>query len=96
MPRFALDLLHIKLPGVTALLTIDQRLSQGANFLLVLFQQTQACADDFAGRAVASGLDLLMDEVLEVIPRKAGGKPLETSMKSAKPRPSVALGSTRE
>src|SRR3972149_5792337 len=69
----ALDLVHVEWCAITALFAFDQGASQRLDPVLVLLEQPQAGAHDFAGVAVAACLGLFADEALEVVVERDAG-----------------------
>ncbi len=55
-----------------AVLTFDQGLTQRAQLGLAVFEQTQRCPDDVAGRAIATRSDLVVDERTVVLVEAEG------------------------
>src|SRR5690606_8575827 len=72
-PRLALDVLHVQLAGVTAVLAFDERLPNRVDPLLMLFEQTQTGANNLTGGTVTAALDLPADESLEMIAKGNAG-----------------------
>lgn len=66
---------EVESAGIGASFSIDQGLPQRVNPLLVLFQQAKRRADNFARDAVASRLDLTVDEGVEVVAEGDAGVP---------------------
>src|SRR5262249_38083929 len=64
LSRPGFDLSYLQLTGIAAAFAVDQGTSESFYFLLAFFQQKRTLPEDFAGGAVASARDLLVNETL--------------------------------